>query len=192
MSGPEPDSDPIRAEPRIGLAELALQASAMALELGPALRAAELRLATAESCTGGLLGALLTEVPGSSDYYLGGVVAYADSAKVALLGVAPELLAAQGAVSEAVARAMAAGLRARLGADLVLSITGIAGPGGGTPGKPVGTVWIGLVGPGVSQAARHRFAGDRETVRLAAAAAALGMLLAAARDRGSAASEPPR
>ncbi|MCB0215944.1 MAG: CinA family protein [Caldilineae bacterium] len=191
MSGPEPDSDPIRAEPTIGCSELEQRASTLALELGPALRAAGLRLATAESCTGGWLGALLTAAPGSSDYYLGGVVAYANATKVALLGVAPELLAYQGAVSEAVARAMAAGLRARLEADLAVSITGVAGPGGGTPGKPVGTVWIGLAGPEGSRAARHRFRGDRQAVRLAAAAAALEMLSVAVRERGAARAVAP-
>ena len=95
-------------------------------------------VATAESCTGGLLGHVLTEVPGSSAYYLGGIVSYADDVKIGSLGVPADLLATHGAVSEPVAAAMAEGARARLGADLAASVTGIAGPGGDTPGKPVG------------------------------------------------------
>lgn len=149
-----------------------------AAHLGPRLRAGGLRLATAESCTGGLIAALITQVPGSSDYFPGGVVSYADAAKTALLGVSPELLASDGAVSEAVALAMAQGIRRRLGVDLALSVTGIAGPGGGSPAKPVGTVWIALAGPGVGAEARlHRFQGPREAIQAQAAEAALGWVL---------------
>jgi len=148
-------------------------APALAEAVGHALRARGATLATAESCTGGLIGAWITAVPGSSDYYLGGVVAYANAAKIALLGVDPAILATHGAVSEATARAMATGARARLGADFGVSVTGIAGPGGGSGYRPVGLVYIGLAAPEGVRAARHVFAGDREAVRAAAARAAL-------------------
>lgn len=154
-------------------------ARSLSAELGPLMRARGLTIATAESCTGGLIAALLTEVPGSSDYVLGGVVSYANSAKTALLGVGTDLLAEQGAVSEPVALAMAAGMRRRLGADLALSVTGIAGPGGGSADNPVGTVWIGMAGLGDAVAARRfHFAGDRAAVRAQAAAAALAWAVA--------------
>jgi nicotinamide-nucleotide amidase len=123
------------------------------------------RLATAESCTGGLIGARITDVPGSSAVYLGGVVAYSDEVKAGQLGVDRELLQEYGAVSEPVARALAEGVRERFGASLALSVTGIAGPTGGTPEKPVGTVWIGLAGREGTLAERFRFPGPREFVR---------------------------
>ena len=148
-------------------------------DLGSLLRARAMTIATAESCTGGLIAALLTEQPGSSDNMLGGVVSYADAAKTALLGVGADLLAEHGAVSEPVALAMAAGIRRRLGADLALSVTGIAGPGGGSADKPVGTVWIGMAGPGDAVSARrYYFAGDRYAVRVQAAEAALAWAVA--------------
>ena len=150
-----------------------------AADLGPLLRARGLSVATAESCTGGLIAALLTELPGSSDYVLGGVVAYANAAKTALLEVSAELLAERGAVSEAVALAMAEGGRRGLKADLAVSVTGIAGPGGGSAARPVGTVWIGVAGPGDgSRAQCFHFSGDRAAVRARAAEAALGWLVA--------------
>lgn len=113
-------------------------------ELASLLLARHLTLATAESCTGGLLGGALTSVPGSSAWYLGGVVAYDNRIKTALLGVPPATLARHGAVSPQTARAMAQGILDRTGADLAVSVTGIAGPTGGTPAKPVGLVYIGL------------------------------------------------
>jgi PncC family amidohydrolase len=119
-----------------------------AAEVGRALRQAGLTVAVGESCTGGLLGAALTATPGASLYMLGGVVAYADTVKVALLGVSEGLLAAEGAVSEAVARAMADGARRRLGADIGLGITGVAGPGEEGAGKPPGLIWVACSGPG--------------------------------------------
>ena len=133
-------------------------------------------LAVAESCTGGLLGAAITAQDGSSGYYLGGVLSYADKVKTDLLGVPADLLASVGAVSGPVAEHMAAGVRRRLGADYALSVTGIAGPGGGTDEKPVGTTWIGIAGPGGVRAGRFRFAGDRERNRRLAVACALDVL----------------
>lgn len=153
-------------------------ARALAASLVARLRAEAWTLATAESCTGGLIAAYLTSVAGSSDAFLGGVVAYANAVKTGQLGVPEATLARHGAVSAETARAMAEGVRARLGADLALSVTGIAGPGGGSPGKPVGLVYIGLAGRAGTKTAEHRFAGDRDAIRLAAVRAALAGLLA--------------
>ncbi len=136
-------------------------------------RAAGLTLATAESCTGGLVAAALTEIPGSSDVFLGGVVTYANEAKEALVGVPAEILAAHGAVSEETARAMATGARVAFGADVAVSITGIAGPDGGTPEKPVGLVHIAVEGPSESAETEVRLPGSREEVRARATTLAL-------------------
>jgi nicotinamide-nucleotide amidase len=141
-----------------------------------AARARRARLATAESCTGGLVGGRLTEIPGSSDVYVGGVVCYADELKIALLGVEPALIEAHGAVSEAVALAMARGAVERLGADAAVSVTGIAGPGGGSEAKPVGTVWLGVMAGGRLEAHRTVFPGSRHDIRARAAQAALFLL----------------
>jgi nicotinamide-nucleotide amidase len=140
------------------------------------LRGRGATVAVAESCTGGLLGGRLTRLPGSSDYVLGGVLVYADAAKRELLAVPADLLAAQGAVSEPVAHAMAQGVRERLGATYGLSVTGIAGPGGATPDKPVGLVYTGCAGPGGTVVRRHEFPGDRSTVRAWSVASALHQL----------------
>jgi nicotinamide-nucleotide amidase len=135
-----------------------------------------LTLATAESCTGGLIAARLTAVPGSSDVFRGSVVAYADDVKTRELGVAADVLAAYGAVSAETAAAMAEGVRTRLGTDIGVSDTGVAGPGGGTPEKPVGLVYLHAAGPDGELAAGFRVPADRETVRTRAAVAALHLV----------------
>ncbi len=141
------------------------------------MRHRDLTLATAESCTGGLVGARITAIPGSSDVYLGGVVSYANEAKERVLGVPDDVLREHGAVSEATAREMVAGVARRFGADVAVSVTGVAGPGGGTEEKPVGTVWFAWkVGDRV-EASRHGFAGDRGQIRTRATQAALLGLL---------------
>lgn len=141
-----------------------------------ALRESGRTLATAESCTGGLIGAAVTDVPGASAVYLGGVQSYADAAKRDLLGVPPALLAAHGAVSGPVAAAMAAGARDRLGADYALAVTGIAGPDGGSEEKPVGTTWIALAAPDAVWTGCHRFRSFRERNRELAVSHALDAL----------------
>jgi nicotinamide-nucleotide amidase len=140
------------------------------------LRARGATLAIAESCTGGLLGARITAVPGASDVFLGGEVAYADAVKTSRLGVRADALAAHGAVSEPVARAMAAGARAAFGAAAALGVTGIAGPTGGTPEKPVGTVWIAAQWGDAARAVRVVFGGARDEVQARAAQGALNLL----------------
>ncbi|MET1010088.1 MAG: CinA family nicotinamide mononucleotide deamidase-related protein [Gaiellaceae bacterium] len=132
-----------------------------------------LTLATAESCTGGMVGARLTDAAGASDVYLGGVVAYSNAVKESRLGVPPEVLARHGAVSAEAAEAMAAGALGELGADVAVAVTGIAGPGGGTPEKPVGLVYIAAIAPGGSSTRRFVFSGDREAVRARATAQSL-------------------
>jgi len=139
-------------------------------------RRAGLSLGAAESCTGGLVGGRLTEIPGSSDVFLGGVICYANRLKTELLDVPAALIAGQGAVSEEVARAMAEGARARLGADLAVSVTGIAGPSGGTAEKPVGTVWFAVASPGKTDTRRIIFLGSRREIRERAAQTALFLL----------------
>ena len=147
--------------------------------LATALLARRLTLATAESCTGGLIGGALTSVPGSSAWYLGGVVAYDNRVKTALLGVPPETLARHGAVSPQTARAMAQGVLERTGADIAVSVTGIAGPAGGAPGKPVGLVYVGLARRGRAPvAAKYVFpAATRRAVRASTVRQALQLLL---------------
>ncbi len=132
-----------------------------------AFRARGWMLATAESCTGGLIAATLTEIAGSSDVLDRGFVTYSNAAKTDMLGVRAPLIAEHGAVSDPVARAMAYGAIARSDADVAVSVTGIAGPGGATPGKPVGLVFIGTARRGsLATAERHLFDGDRQSVRL--------------------------
>lgn len=136
-----------------------------------------LSLATAESCTGGLVGARLTAVPGASDVYRGGIVAYGNEVKREHLGVPAEVLERHGGVSPQTAAAMASGARARLGADVAVSVTGVAGPGGATPQKPVGLVYLHAEGPAGSRSAEFNVPGDRETVRRRATVAALHLVL---------------
>jgi nicotinamide-nucleotide amidase len=139
-------------------------------------RRAGLSLGAAESCTGGLVGGRITDVPGSSDVFAGGVVCYADRLKTELLDVPPSLIAEHGAVSEPVARAMAEGARRRIGVDLAVSVTGIAGPAGGTDTKPVGTVWFAVASPADTDSRRIVFLGSRREIRERAAQTALFLL----------------
>ncbi len=144
--------------------------------VGAALRARHLTLAVAESCTGGLLGHRITNIAGSSDYFLGGVISYSDAAKEHLLGVSHATLTAHGAVSQAAAQEMAKGVRHVFGAAIGLSVTGIAGPGGGTPDKPVGLVYVGLSAEGQEHCRRFVWGGSREENKAASAQAALELL----------------
>lgn len=146
--------------------------------VGNALRARGWTVCTAESCTGGLVAHRLTNIAGSSGYLLGGVVSYSNEAKIRLLGVPTAILEQHGAVSEVTARAMADGARALFDADVAISVTGIAGPGGGTPTKPVGLTYIGVALRGrETHVARYVWDGDRETNKAHSADAALGMAL---------------
>lgn len=150
----------------------------LAARVGAACRAAGLTVATAESCTGGLVGHLLTEIPGSSAWFRGGLIAYADDVKEALLGVPAPVLAAHGAVSAQVALAMAQGALERPGADLAVAVTGIAGPGGGTDEKPVGLVYVGLATrAGATAVRREAWHHDRSGNKRASARLALELLL---------------
>ncbi len=135
-------------------------------------------VSTAESCTGGMLGTLLTDVPGSSAYYLGGAVVYSNALKEDFAGVDPELIARHGAVSEPVGEALARGVRERTGSTYALSITGIAGPGGGSDDKPVGLVFVGVAGPQGVEVLRFLFGDDapRDVIRQRAANTALNRL----------------
>lgn len=144
--------------------------------VGRMLRERGLTLATAESCTGGLVSHRVTNVSGSSDYYCGGAVVYGNSQKVSLLDVDEETLRTHGAVSEAVAKQLAEGIRVRLGTDLGLATTGVAGPGGGTPEKPVGTVWIGYADERGAYAVKLQFVSDRLLNKRLSATAALAIL----------------
>ncbi len=145
-------------------------------EVGELLKAQGLTLATAESCTGGLIAHRLTNVAGSSAYFLGGVVSYSNEAKERLLGVPPTILMAYGAVSEPTARHMARGGRTVFRSSLTVAVTGIAGPGGGSEDKPVGLTYIALVAPGGEWCERHVWAGDRDAVKAQSAEAALDLV----------------
>jgi PncC family amidohydrolase len=145
--------------------------------VGRLLRQRGLRLAVAESCTGGLVGHLITNVPGSSTYYLGSVTAYAYEAKVRLLGVRWETLEKYGAVSKETVLEMACGVRRALAADIGAAVSGIAGPGGGTPDKPVGLTWVGISAAGVDEAWRFIWDGDRLQIKEQTAQAVLQSLV---------------
>ncbi len=144
--------------------------------VGSLLTKNRMTLATAESCTGGLIGKIITSTPGSSSYFLGGIIAYANAVKTGFLEVEEEKIASFGAVSEEVAKQMAIGIRKKSGSDIGLSVTGIAGPEGGSPEKPVGTVYIGLATEKSCTARLHTFRGDRERIRLLSAYMGLNMV----------------
>lgn len=150
---------------------------ALEVSAGELLGQRGLRLAAAESCTGGLLSHLITNVPGSSTYFMGGVISYSNEAKVRLLGVRWSTLEKYGAVSQETVLEMASGVRKSLAADIGLSISGIAGPGGGTPEKPVGLTWIGLSTTGVDNAWSYTWSGDRLQVKEQSARQALQLLI---------------
>ena len=155
----------------------------LARELGQTLLARNQRVAAAESCTGGWIAKVLTDVPGSSRWFEGGVVSYSNAVKHALLGVPADLLAAHGAVSEPVVRAMAEGARAKLGPDIAVAVSGVAGPDGGTSEKPVGLVWFAWASRRGTTSEQRTFSGDREAVRRQSVALALQRVLEQVRDR---------
>ena len=163
--------DPIVARYRIGM-----EKSDLVEAVAEVLTNGSHTLAVAESCTGGLMAKRITDLPGSSTYFRGGVIAYADHVKLELLGVEEAVLAENGAVSETVAAGMARGVADLLKADVGVGITGVAGPGGGTPDKPVGTVWIAVAVQGSVRTSHRVFGGDREAVRERASQAALLLL----------------
>ena len=149
----------------------------LASELQRACLDRGLTLSTAESCTGGLVAHLITEVPGSSRYFRGGVVSYSNEAKLELLDVPPDVLEAHGAVSAQVARAMADGAARRFGSDLAIAVTGIAGPDGGTPAKPVGLTYVAVRSRAGTEVRRYQWAGDRSGNKRESAEAALRVVL---------------
>ena len=151
--------------------------TALAIRLGERCLQRGLTVATVESCTGGLIGHVITEVSGSSAYYLGGFVTYSNEQKRASAGVGEDVLAAHGAVSAQVALAMAAGGRERIGTDLAVSVTGIAGPDGGTAEKPVGLTYVAVADAGGATVRRYTWTGDRAANKRQSAAAALELLL---------------
>ncbi len=185
------DADPAAAAARLAELDAAVRArlgdwcygegtDSLAAAVGRALGARGLTMATAESCTGGMAGGLITAVPGSSRYYAGGAVCYSNQEKVRQLGVDPATIERHGAVSEECAREMAAGMRARSGADLAVSVTGVAGPDGGSPDKPVGTVWLAVAGPGDAMTTKHFvWPGARDQIRGLASYWALAQVLRA-------------
>ena len=144
--------------------------------VGEMLRNRNMKLAVAESCTGGLLGKLLTDISGSSEYFIGGIISYSNDVKIKQLGVPEEIIAKHGAVSEPCARAMAEGVRLKLAADIGISITGIAGPNGGTPEKPVGLVYVGLAASDKVKVIEQKFGHLRERNRERAATTALDLV----------------
>lgn len=150
-------------------------------ELGECLRVEDNLLATAESCTGGLLASTLTDTPGSSEWFAGSVVAYSNEVKAKLLGVPQDVLEKHGAVSEPVVLAMAEGVLKSVGAHVSVAISGVAGPGGGSEEKPVGTVWMAWAWPEGTRARQYTFSGTREEVKGQSVMAAINGLLSVAR-----------
>ena len=153
-------------------------------KLGRLLRKKHLTIATAESCTGGLIGDRLTDVPGSSEYFVGGVIAYSNNVKMSMLGVRRQTLTKWGAVSEQAVREMAAGACRRLGADMGVAVSGVAGPGGGTKVKPVGLVYVCVKAAESLAVERHLFRGGRRAVKEQSATAALELCQRALEDKG--------
>jgi nicotinamide-nucleotide amidase len=160
----------------LGLAVYSVDGRGLEVVVGDLLRERRQTIALAESCTGGLLASRLTDVPGSSDYVDRAVVCYSNPAKTDLLGVPSEMIREHGAVSEPVARAMAEGIRARSGTDVGIGVTGIAGPGGGSEQKPVGTVSIAVVSEEAASVRTFQFLGGREMVKFQASQTAMNML----------------
>jgi nicotinamide-nucleotide amidase len=150
---------------------------ALAARVGERCLALATRIATVESCTGGLIGHVLTEIPGSSAYYVGGFVTYSDAAKQAMVGVPAEVLAAHGAVSAQTALAMASGGRGCTGADIAVAVTGIAGPDGGSEAKPVGLTYVAVADARGGEVRRFLWAGSREENKRSSAQAALELVL---------------
>jgi PncC family amidohydrolase len=167
---PADEDEPVLTVPDESLVSLAERLQHLCLERHETV-------ATAESCTGGLIAGAITAVPGSSGFFLGGLVTYADAAKVQLLGIPAATISAHGAVSAQVARAMATGALERLGASMAVSSTGVAGPDGGSAAKPVGLVYLGLAWDGDADVRRLMLEGDRAAIREAATAAALEWLI---------------
>ncbi len=163
---------------------------ALAARLGERCRALGLHVATVESCTGGLVGHLITEIPGSSAYYSGGFVTYSDDLKQSAVGVPHDVLAAHGAVSAQAAMAMAIGGRERTGADLAVAVTGVAGPDGGSPSKPVGLTYVAVADAAGIAVKRHLWSGDRSENKRLSAAAALELLLERVEAAGGPATGP--
>jgi nicotinamide-nucleotide amidase len=159
--------------PALGPSVYSTNGESLEIVLGNLLRERKLTIAVAESCSGGLLASRITDVPGSSAYFDRGAVCYSNEAKIDWLGVPPSLIEAHGAVSEPVARAMAEGIRRAAGADIGVGITGIAGPGGGTPEKPVGTVAVAAITPRGERVRTLRFYGGRDMVKFQSAQAAM-------------------
>jgi PncC family amidohydrolase len=151
--------------------------NSLEMRVGKLLQQKKLTLATAESCTGGLIAHLITNISGSSEYFLGGIVAYSYQAKANLLGVSWDTLNSKGAVSKETVIEMAIGGQKKMSADIVVSVSGIAGPGGGTPDKPVGTTWIGLATVSQVEARHFIWAGDREENKKLSSEAALQFIL---------------
>lgn len=170
-------SDGSQSAPGPSVAQLQERIREKAAEVVRKASASGVTVATAESCTGGLIAGALTEVPGSSEAVLGGIVSYANSVKEGQLGVSAEVLASDGAVSEACALQMCQGVRNQLGSSCAVAVTGIAGPAGAVPGKPVGTVWVGYADAAGARAQLCHFEGDRQQVRLQTVEFALDCLL---------------
>ncbi len=146
-------------------------------KIGGVLREKGLMIALAESCTGGLIAKRITDIPGSSDYFEMGIISYSNESKERFLGVTQDVLVSRGAVSSETALLMAEGIRNAAGAHIGLSVTGIAGPGGGTPEKPVGTVYVGLAGPEMSLVRKFIFSGSRDEIREKTCGEALNIVL---------------